>query len=648
VASAPNQIMHDVFLSYAREDRARVSKLAEALGLQRGWSVWFDQRLRTGERFTREIEAALAAARCVLVVWSRHSADSDWVRAEAAEGWERGTLVPVRFEECEPPMPFRQTETADLTDWHGSTTAPTLLKLMDDIERVLARGAAVSPQELLQREQRRRALRRRRWLRRLAVAGAGVVACILAGLAYHAFSERQAGLRLAERLAGQADMARAEVLTLNPEEENTVWRSLLVDDEERLDRLEASILLAIEAVRVARTERTEQSLRDGLALLPWSDWHLEIDAENLIRAMDFNHDERLLAAAGDQGETLVWDFEAGEVRARIAHGGTNDRRPDRHVLDFSPSENVLATAGPDATARLWNPISGRELHSFAHDGTVTAVSFAPDGRQLASASEDGSVRLWDVGSGRELFRMPHGEAVVWVGFSPSGKYLASIGGRSARVWTVSSGTALVHFEHAEGPPEGASFSPDETFLATFGEDIETTLWEVQTGRQVWRLPQRSRGAAGAVYSPDGRVLAIGDTDGTLGWWNLERQEPMFSISQGYYILAMAQSADRMRLVTIADEEARVMDFATGRLLKRMPYSSRLTAVSLTRDARLLASSGWDDWGVGAIEVTRVWPDDPVAAACRKLRRNLTRDEWQKYLGDAPYRSTCPEIEAPEP
>jgi hypothetical protein len=81
----------------------------------------------------------------------------------------------------------------------------------------------------------------------------------------------------------------------------------------------------------------------------------------------------------------------------------------------------------------------------------------------------------------------------------------------------------------------------------------------------------SRGEAGAVYGVDGRVLAIGDTDGTLSWWNLERQEPMFSISQGLYILAMAQSADRKRLATIADEEARVMDVATGRLLKRMPF-----------------------------------------------------------------------------
>jgi WD40 repeat protein len=487
-------------------------------------------------------------------------------------------------------------------------------------------------------------------LRRLAAAGAVVLACIVAGLGYYLYSERAARLQLAERLAGEADTMREQVLTLKPEEENQVWWWIFVHNEERLDRLEASILLAIEALKVAPTGHTEQSLRDGLALLPWSDWHLEIDAENLIRAIDFSHDGRLLAAAGDGGETLVWEFEAGQVRARIAHGGTKDRRASRYVLDFSPSENLLATAGPDATARLWDPASGHELRRFAHDGPVTAVSFAPDGKQLASASEDGSVRLWDVASGRELARLLQGEPVAWIGFSPSGKYLASIGGTSARVWMTSSGKELARFELAEGAPEAASFSPDEAFLVTFGEDAPTILWDGQSGREVWRLPPRGRGDAGAIFGADGRVLVIGGTDGTLSWWNLERREPMFSIPQGIDILAVAQSADRRRLatITVPDQEARVVDFDTGRLIKRMPYSGRLTAVSLTPDGRLLASSGWDDWGTGAIEVTRIWPDDPVAAACRKLSRNLTREEWRKYFGDAPYRPTCPEIKPREP
>jgi WD40 repeat protein len=308
---------------------------------------------------------------------------------------------------------------------------------------------------------------------------------------------------------------------------------------------------------------------------------------------------------------------------------------------------VLATAGPDATARLWDVVSGRELRRFAHEGSVNAISFAPGGDQLASASEDGSVRLWDVGSGRELSRMLHGAPVAWIGFSPSGKYLASIGGRTARVWTADTGKELARFEHADGAPEAARFSPDDALLATFGEDVGTTLWDVQTGRPAWRLAAMAYPDAGAVFSVDGRALAIGATDGTLSWWNLERRGSMFSIAQGAYILAMAQSADRKRLVTIADDEARVVDVDTGRELRRMPYARWLTAVALTSDGRLLASSGWDGWGTGAIEVTRVWPDDPVAAACSKLSRNLTRKEWREYLDDAPYRATCPGIEAPE-
>lgn len=36
----------------------------------------------------------------------------------------------------------------------------------------------------------------------------------------------------------------------------------------------------------------------------------------------------------------------------------------------------------------------------------------------------------------------------------------------------------------------------------------------------------------------------------------------------------------------------------------------------------------------------------VAAACRLVTRNLTRSEWQRELGDAPYARTCAAL--PEP
>ena len=41
----------------------------------------------------------------------------------------------------------------------------------------------------------------------------------------------------------------------------------------------------------------------------------------------------------------------------------------------------------------------------------------------------------------------------------------------------------------------------------------------------------------------------------------------------------------------------------------------------------------------------LWPTLETIAelACQKVRRNLTRDEWQRYFGNEPYRQTCPNL-----
>ncbi len=134
--------MADIFISYAREDRERVRLLADALE-EEGWSVWWDHRLSAGEVFDKVIEVALDAARCVLVVWSDHSAESHWVRAEAHEGLERHCLVPVRFDGCRLPLIYRPMHTADLRNWDGNGQDPYFRsELLPAVRKLL--GAAVS------------------------------------------------------------------------------------------------------------------------------------------------------------------------------------------------------------------------------------------------------------------------------------------------------------------------------------------------------------------------------------------------------------------------------------------------------------------------------------------------------------------------
>lgn len=131
--------MSDIFISYARKDQPKAKRLADALTAV-GWSVWWDPKIQSGKAFDRVIETAIAQSKCVVVVWSRHSVDSDWVRAEAANGLSRGILISVAVDEgLELPLRFSQVHTEDFSAWEGDTASPQFAKLMADIGALVGR-----------------------------------------------------------------------------------------------------------------------------------------------------------------------------------------------------------------------------------------------------------------------------------------------------------------------------------------------------------------------------------------------------------------------------------------------------------------------------------------------------------------------------
>jgi len=631
-----------------------VKRLVEALVAARGWSIWWDTALRPGEQFDDTIRQVVEQARCVVVVWSQQSVTSRWVVAEVSEGWERQALVPVIIEECEPPLPFRQTQAADLKDWRGTTRAPAFLALVDSIERVLATQAPPQADELEARAARVRAHRRRVMRRRLAAAAAALAVVALGVWADVIFGVRRA----ADHLAAQADALRQQVLAREEGEEHRMWVSVLLENDERMDRLELANLLGTEAFRRAHTEHTEATLRALLLMSPWSDAGLEIEHE--VSALAFSADGRFVVAGGGPDDTLVWDWRANKVSARITHGGMNgqDKWIDASgresilrgpfVLDVSPKDAVIATAGPDHDAALWDLESGREIARFAHEDTVTAVRFARSGEVLATLTEDGVVHVWDVASRRELRQMPQGSASDWIGVSPTGRYVASVAeDHKARVWQLASGELSATLE-PDGPIDAATFSPDEQTIATFGEDAETTVfWTLPAGTREWQIPKASNGV---VFGPEQSTIVIGEpgtvekegTDSKLTWWERGQQEASHSASLEWFVGRMATSADHARLVTSDAEMARVWDARTGHELRQMAYLGWLTAVAISPDGRYFASTGRDIDLNTLIEVTEVWPDDPVAASCARVHRNLTPDEWREYVGESEgYRKTCP-------
>ena len=138
--------MADIFLSYARKDEPRVRLLAAALE-SHGWSVWWDRRIPHGKDFNAYIQQQLDDARCIVVLWSKASVMSQFVRDEATEGLD-GRLVPALIEAVKQPLGFRQLHAADLTDWDDRPAHEEFDRLISSIAAVVPPSSAAPPVQL--------------------------------------------------------------------------------------------------------------------------------------------------------------------------------------------------------------------------------------------------------------------------------------------------------------------------------------------------------------------------------------------------------------------------------------------------------------------------------------------------------------------
>ena len=135
----------DIFLSYSREDQATARRFAEAFERE-GLSVWWDATLNPGEAFDEVTEKALEQAKAVVVLWSKHSVASRWVRAEATQAHESRTLVPVMIEPCKRPIMFELTQTSDLSQWKGDPEDKAWQAYLAAVRRFVGKdGSDASP-----------------------------------------------------------------------------------------------------------------------------------------------------------------------------------------------------------------------------------------------------------------------------------------------------------------------------------------------------------------------------------------------------------------------------------------------------------------------------------------------------------------------
>ncbi|UCF90762.1 MAG: TIR domain-containing protein [Desulfobacterales bacterium] len=414
-------------------------------------------------------------------------------------------------------------------------------------------------------------------------------------------AERQSRTALALQLAAQSNLSRLQ------------WT----------DRIELSLLLAVESVKLRPAFEGIQALSAALALTPRRIAYFR-HQPNLgvlfrVNKIAFSPDSRYLATASDDGTAALWEIGQERLSTEPPHRETKPgssvtsdgslRFPqtgfgaDVKSVAFSPDGRLLAIGDADGSVRLWIAKTGQEHMHLKHDGAVLDLVFDSKGNYLATGSKDGTAHLWDLHNGREVGRFSYGSGdfVVDVDFSPDGRFLAA----NAKGWACIYDAERT-FEDKCFPSEGVvsalSYSPDGKYLAT-AEGSVAQIWAVTSGERQVRVEHRDYVGAAKMhffewiddlaFTPDGQYLATASRDGTARIWDVASGQEVVRLLHSAQVNAVAFSPDGRTVVTAsAAGNIHGWETLTGREVFRVslrPNVYILDVLAVSPDAKYVAA-----------------------------------------------------------
>jgi WD40 repeat protein len=621
-AELATEAAFDAFISYSRKDIVFARALEKALrayrsprgvaGPRRHLRVFRDEADFTGGEYTEAIRRHLKTARKLIVLCSPAARASRYVDEEirlfaGMHGVE--AIVPVLVagipnneggadEDLAFPPSLCQLMTVPLAaDYRGFDPAkPRPDRGIHESAwfKLLADLYGLPRSEIEQREKRRQALVRRRW-----IGGTAVVVASLASLSVWALASRAEAIRQGEIAA--AGLLTAQARALNGPETEVVERQAL---------------LAIEAIerlreRGAPTDDAETVLSTALERLPQ---RVHVFAPQSLPPMfAFSGDGlHLFRAAGPRIE--AWNTRSMTVDR------TYDVAPPLARIDVSGDAQWLAAvdsggsvsmmfvgeasalaSNPDA-APTTPPTRGSVAGTFSDDGALYATLHRPGEKGY-------EVLTWAVNSGEVLGRLPVADVT-----SGSGAAVPRLSfNQRTRIGTGAPTTVLLTFPEpgnrtqaalawSVGAPAphrwksvvGAAFGRDGDSLLLTRPGKESTRGELVSVRLADWSEQTSPVASVGSISPDGRrfLTFTGTAEDpyvhSMSGIVTEVRDTLDGSVRVELAASGSFSAGGDRYLTVSDRLLRIFDLTTGDEVIRVRAARPVAWVRDSRGGRYVA------------------------------------------------------------
>jgi WD40 repeat protein len=379
----------------------------------------------------------------------------------------------------------------------------------------------------------------------------------------------------------------------------------------------------------------------GVWTLSKGDQLARMDHPGPIRAVAISRDGKLLATS-DRGHVRLWNSRGAEAAAAV-------KLPVVHLdrMLFSDSGTHIGAQWSssylfvlDIAAKL--AVTPLATFRTASDAVLSSKYIAAFDRA------NRRVKIWDISGGRELPSID-ADDVRKLAFDPGGRYLASSQSDSRdhgtiRVWALPERKELQAVATGGGNPDFV-LSPEGRRLAVKVSERKVgnswkwyvDVWDLRERLRIARLPDESETTPVAFDSGGNLLYIVQDTE--LQVWDVLTRSLKVKLPHENKPERVRISSEPNIVATLSGGRVTIWDTSTGQLLSEIADAGHVRDLRFSSDGRYVLTGNEE----GTAFLWMWTTEDLRLEACRRVARNLTPGEWQRFLGATSYNRTCPSL-----